>query len=164
MNNRQPYFKRFLLLYVLLATLTTGGIFFATTAGGDTTAPPSTYTKPIPRKPVSLVGTWHQTKGMPGVTMTAEVSGDGIQINMHFDRDNIGGIFWMGSFDTSDKTDQSFTVTSMPDPDAKKALKNSLFGDSVEKTKKFTYKDGEITYEFSMMGVESTVHLSKDKK
>jgi hypothetical protein len=160
--NRQPYFKRFLLLYVLLATLTTGGIFFATAAGGDTTAPPSTYTKPIAQKPVSLVGTWHQTKGMPGVTMTAEVSGDGIQIDMKMDTTH--GVFWMGSFDTSDKTDQSFTVISMPDPDAKKALKNSLFGDSVEKTKKFTYKDGEITYEFSMMGVESTVHLSKDKK
>jgi hypothetical protein len=163
MSNRQPFLKRFILLYVLLATLTAGGIFFATAAGGDSTAPPSTYTKPIPAKPVSLVGTWHQTKGMPGVTMTADVSGDGIQINMHFDRDNVGGIFWAGSFDTSDKTGQSFTVTSLPDPDAQKALAGSLFGSS-EKTKKFTYKDGELTYEFSMMGVESIVHMSRGAK
>jgi hypothetical protein len=162
--NRQPYFKRFLLLYVLLAALTAGGIFFATTAGSNTTPPPSTYTKPIPNKPVSLVGTWHQSKGMPGVTMTAEVSGDGIQINMHFDRDNMGGVFWMGSFDTSDKTGQTFTVTSMPDPDAKKALKDSLFGDSAEKTKDFKYDNGDLSFEFSMMGVESTVHLSRGAK
>jgi hypothetical protein len=162
-ENRQPYFKRFLLLYVLLATLTAGGIFFATAAGGDTTAPPSTYTKPIPHKPVSLVGTWKQTKGMPGVTMTAEVSGDGIQINMHFDRDNIGGVYWMGSFDTSDKTAQTFTVTSLPDPDAQKALAGSMFGSS-EKTKKFHYDNGDLTFEFSMMGAESTVHMARGKQ
>jgi hypothetical protein len=68
-----------------------------------------------------------------------------------------------GSFDTSDKTGQSFTVTSLPDPDAQKALAGSLFGSS-EKTKKFTYKDGELTYEFSMMGVESIVHMSRGAK
>lgn len=161
MPNRQPFLKRFLVLYVLLAVLTAGGIYFAVSANDATTAAASPYTKSIPAKPVSLVGNWHQTKGMPGVTMTAEISGDSIQINMHFDRDNIGGIFWMGSFDTSDKTG-SFTVTSIPDPDAQKVLAGSMLASS-EKTKKFTYKDGDLSYEFSMMGVESTVHLSRGK-
>lgn len=163
MSKRQPMLKRFLALYALLATITAGGIIFAVAANDASTAQGSTYTKPaIPAKPVSLVGNWHQTKGMPGVTMTAEVSGDGIQINMHFDRDDMTGIFWMGSFDTSDKTAQKFNVTSLPDPDARKALAGSLFGSS-EKTKKFNYDNGDLSFEFSMMGVESTVHMTRGK-
>lgn len=156
------FLKRFIALYALLAILTSGGIYFAVSAADANKATASQHTKAISAKPASLVGAWHQTKGMPGVTMTAEVSGDGIQVNMHFDRDNIGGVFWMGSFDTSDKTGQSFTITSLPDPDAKKVLKGSLFGSS-ETTKKFTYNNGDLSYEFSMMGVESTVHLSRGK-
>jgi hypothetical protein len=94
--------------------------------------------------------------------MKAEISGDSIQVNMEIDgRDgNTGGVFWMGSFDTSDKRSQTFTVTSMPDPDAKKALQNSLFGSS-EGTKKFTYDNGDLSFEFSMMGAESTVHMTR---
>lgn len=161
MSNRQPFLKRFIALYALLAALTVGGIFFATVANDASTAQGSTYTKPaIPPKPVSLVGNWKQTKGMPGVTMTAEVSGDSIQINMRFDRDDMTGIFWMGSFDASDQTATKFTVTSLPDPDARKALAGSLFGSS-EKTKKFHYDDGDLSFEFSMMGVESTVHMTR---
>lgn len=152
-------YKRFIASYAAIAALAGGGIYYAV-SNADAAPKKNPAVTTVNTKPVSLVGDWHQTKGMPGVTMRAEISGDGIQVNLHFDRDNVGGIFWMGSFDTSDQRSQSFTVTSLVDPDGQKVLDSSLFATS-EHTKKFTYKDGDLSFEFSMMGVESIVHLSR---
>ena len=152
--------KRFIACYAAIAVLAGGGVY-AAVANADA-SPKKSHTVTVESKPVSLVGDWHQTKGMPGVTMRAAISGDSIQVNLKFDRDNMGGIFWMGSFDTSDQRSQSFTVTSLVDPDGQKVLDSSLFATSEHK-KKFTYKDGDLSFEFSMMGVESTVHLARGK-
>lgn len=153
--------KRFIVSYVAIAILTGGGIYY--TVSNADAEPKKPHTVTVESKPVSLIGDWHQTKGMPGVTMRASISVDGIQVNLEFDRDNLGGIFWMGSFDTSDKRSKSFTVTSLVDPDGQKVLNDSLFATS-EHTKKFTYKDGDLSFEFSMMGAESTIHLARGAK
>jgi hypothetical protein len=151
--------KKLLVIFAVLATLV--ALYDVVTMGRGQAA-----TDNKPAKPISLVGTWHQTEGMPGVTMTAEISGDGIQVNMEIksQEGDEHGTFWMGSFDTSDKFGDHFVVTSLPDPDAKKAMKGSLFGDDAESSKKYTYDHGDLSFEFSMMGIESTVHMSKGDK
>lgn len=112
-----------------------------------------------PDIPESLIGNWYQTNSENGIFATASVyPSDSIQINLKT-RDG-SSIYWMGSFQVSDKkpTD-SFTVVSKADPDA---LAMSIFG-SQDSEKTFSYKDGDLSYKFTMLGTTSTVHLSKHK-
>lgn len=114
-----------------------------------------------PPKISTLVGDWEQinVEGT-GVQMRASVnSNDSIQIRM-LTRDS-SEVYWMGSFQVSDKNpDEAFAIESNADPDAQKWMRESLFG-SQDSTKIFAYKNGEISYDFTMMGVTSTVRLVK---
>lgn len=119
------------------------------------------YGNPLhqPTKPVSgtsLVGPWHQVSGMPNVTMTAEVYTDSIQIAMK--TGSTTGIFWLGTFDE----DQVPTgkINSLPDQDA---LANDIFA-SNETIKTFIYQDGILSFDFSIMGVHSTVRMTRGAK
>ena len=113
------------------------------------------------KAPKSFVGDWYQTNSSDdGVYMTASVSAnDSIQITMKT-RDS-SAVYWMGSFQVSDKkTSDSFKLESKADPDAQKWMASSIFG-SQDKSKMFEYKNGDISYKFTMVGVTKTVHLSK---
>ncbi|QEQ93540.1 hypothetical protein SEA_GIRLPOWER_41 [Streptomyces phage GirlPower] len=113
------------------------------------------------KAPKSFVGDWYQTNGKDtGVYMTAAVSSnDTIQI--HLKTRDSGGVYWMGSFQVSDKkTSDSFKLESKADPDAQKWMASSIFG-SQDKSKSFKYEDGDLSYEFTMVGVTKTIHLSK---
>lgn len=113
------------------------------------------------KAPKSFVGDWYQTNSSDnGVYMTASVSAnDSIQITMKT-RDS-SAVYWMGSFQVSNKkTSDSFKLESKADPDAQKWMASSIFG-SQDKSKMFEYKNGDISYKFTMLGVTKTVHLSK---
>lgn len=115
----------------------------------------ATDSKPADDKPVNFIGTWHQVKGNPDFVMTAEISFGSIQINMKT-RDG-SNVYWMGTFDT-DMTDiKHFTMISTGDQDA---MANMIFA-SQDPTKKFTYRDGTLSFDFTIMGTTTTVHLSK---
>jgi uncharacterized protein YfaP (DUF2135 family) len=109
--------------------------------------------------PVSLTGKWHQTEGPKNVRMTAEIYGGSIQIDMESREATYP--YWLGTFDSDRNTRKPFKVVSIGDPDA---MSQSIFG-SNEKTKPFTYKDGLISFEFSMFHGQQrvTVKLEKDK-
>lgn len=108
------------------------------------------------KTPATLVGNWKQSgDDLNGITFTAEVAKSSIQINMET-RDS-SSIYWLGSFDTETDPASLFQVTSLGDTDA---MSESLFG-SRDKTKKFSYEDGRLSYEFKMMGTTKTVHLVK---
>ncbi|QEQ94658.1 hypothetical protein SEA_SOSHI_45 [Streptomyces phage Soshi] len=113
------------------------------------------------KAPKSFVGDWYQTNGKDtGVYMTAAVSSnDTIQI--HLKTRDSGDVYWMGSFQVSDKkTSDSFKLESKADPDAQKWMASSIFG-SQDKSKMFEYKNGDISYKFTMVGVTKTIHLAK---
>lgn len=113
------------------------------------------------KAPKSFVGDWYQTNSSDdGVYMTASVSAnDSIQITMKT-RDS-SAVYWMGSFQVSDKkTSDSFKLESKADPDAQKWMDDSIFG-SQDDSKVFTYKNGDLSYEFTMVGVTKTIHLAK---
>lgn len=107
--------------------------------------------------PVTLDGKWHQVEGLKGTYMTATVYGGSIQIDMS-SRD-ASYIYWLGTFDTDKSTSKPFETISLGDTDA---MALSIFG-SNSKTKTFSYKDGIISYEFTMLGSTTTVKLAKNK-
>jgi hypothetical protein len=147
------WMKRYLVITTLMAILVGAGIYFAVASSDANAESPVAVVQPTH---VSLVGEWKQTNsGIPGVVMTAEISGDSIKIYMKMSK--TAGVFWLGSFNTSRETSQSFTVNSVGNVEA---MKYDLYASS-EKTKTFTYKDGDLSYQFSIMGVSTIVHLSR---
>jgi hypothetical protein len=99
-------------------------------------------------QPVNLVGTWNQKSGDGGVTMTATITSDG-KISIGMSSDVISGAYWAGTFKTS-STDGQIVSKADGDPQL-----------SQDTTKTFTYKDGDLSFEFSMLGNSATVHLQR---
>ncbi|QAY17165.1 hypothetical protein SEA_MADAMATO_47 [Streptomyces phage Madamato] len=144
---------------LLISLLALASISLLTGCGSDDKAETTVDAKPP--QVSTLVGDWEQSNTEEtGVRMSASVnSDDSIQIRM-LSRDS-SGIYWMGSFQISDKSpDDAFKIESKADPDAQKWMRESIFG-SQDTTKIFAYKNGEISYDFTMMGVTSTVRLVK---
>lgn len=110
------------------------------------------------KNPTSLIGEWHQVNKNPDGYMTASIDAGSIQVDLH-GRDS-RSIFWMGSFEGDRQPTGKFTVVSIPDPDARYTMKHSLMA-SDEPTKTFTYDNGDLSYEFSMAGTSTIVHLTK---
>jgi hypothetical protein len=147
-------FKKVLVLLAALAAL------FCLIGCGSTQGASNDKTTQVAAAtlPESFNGKWHQTKGMDGIVMDAVVTGESIQINMTFTKNDTTGVFWMGSFDSAQAT--SGLMYSLGDQDA---MKNMIFA-SNETTKTFNYKDGDLSFGFSIMGAKTTVHLSRGAK
>jgi hypothetical protein len=110
----------------------------------------------IPTAPISLDGHYHQTKDdIPNTTMSADISGNVIQINLKYN--GLTEPYWVGSFNPGDDITQTFQVLSNADS---AQMSESIFR-SQDPTKTFTYQDGDLSYEFTLRGVTTTVHLSK---
>ena len=112
-----------------------------------------------PSVPESFVGEWDQTNTeiFNGMEMEAQITAGAIQINAE-SRDGDSSIYWLGTFPGDKSTAKSFKTTSIGDSDA---MERSLLG-SQDKTKTFEYKDGRITFEFTIMGNTKTVILEKE--
>lgn len=134
------------LLLIVISALVVAAGFFVVPMGQDNEKS---------EIPTSLIGNWAQVNGEPDATMTAEITGEAIQINMET-RDS-SSIYWLGSFDTTGDLTTTFDVESQGDQDA---MALSLFG-SGDPTKTFAYKDGKISYGFTIMGSTTTVYLAK---
>lgn len=123
--------------------------------GSDTASGQSS--KEVPVTVPSMIGTWKQSNSDTGdILAQAEITAGSIQINLKT-RDS-SDIYWLGSFDTDTDPAVLSEVTSLGDSDA---MANSLFG-SQDKTKKFAYDNGELTYKFTMLGTTKTVRLVKE--
>lgn len=139
--------KKLLFVFVILAAFT--ALYDLTIGLGNSHSVSAS-------EPTSLKGNWRQIdSGIPKAVMSAVISDNKIEITLHME-DTLG-IFWTGTFDTSKNSSETFMVISEGDQDV---LAKSLYG-SNEKTKKFSYKNGDLSYEFSILGVSTTVHLSK---
>jgi hypothetical protein len=109
-----------------------------------------------------ITGDYHQTaNGVKGDIMSATVKDGKITVDMLLDPGTEGdskaeGTYWDGSFDTSNTSD-SFTVVS----DANLAMLNTSVLGSQDDTKTFDYKNGDLSFPFEMLGIKTTVHLSK---
>jgi hypothetical protein len=96
----------------------------------------------------NLDGTW-KSSDLP---MVAHISNNTIEIDVVDGGET--DLYWKGTFDS---TASDGTQTSFPD---KTALSHSMLG-SLANSKKFTLKDGELSYMFSILGHARTVYLKR---
>jgi hypothetical protein len=117
----------------------------------------ATTTQGTPSRPVILDGHWHQTKsGISAAVMDATVKNNEIQINVTMSGESTG-LYWKGSFDSGGSNLDPFSITSVGDT---KAMDLSLYA-SQDSSKVFYYHNGVLSYPFSIMGVSTTVELSR---
>lgn len=108
----------------------------------------------------SLVGEWHQINADEvGVDMVATVNPASIQIDVKT-REGSHSVYWLGTFETDQDLSKKIDIVSNADSDAQMQMDASIFG-SQSKTKQFTYENGELTFEFTIMRTTSTVRLQK---
>lgn len=107
-------------------------------------------------------GTWNQTSGMDGVDMTADIEDGTITVTMHLKDES--GVYWIGSFEggSIDNTPNTGVLVSQGDVHA---MANLLLA-SQASTKEFTFnsKTHDLSFQFSMLGATSTVHMSRSSE
>lgn len=104
--------------------------------------------------PVAWNGVWVSDPEF----MSAKIVGDLITIDIV--TTDSKSLFWKGTWPVATKAAKDNETIEIASKGDVEALGMSIMGSS-EKIKTFTYKDGEITFEFSMMGTTKTVHVKK---
>jgi hypothetical protein len=104
--------------------------------------------------PVSFTGAW--TAQINESTFVATITGDGIEIQWN-QGDDISALYWKGTFPAPLNVHKGdlFNVTSAGDT---AAMADSMLA-SQNATKMFTYDNGTLSFELTVMGVKQTVHL-----
>jgi hypothetical protein len=97
---------------------------------------------------------------MSGTTMTAIITDGKISIDIDLVGQNTTGLYWSGSFDTRVRTNSVFNINSTGD----RALMDAKLFASQDANKIFSYKNGDLSFQFSMLGMTSTVHLSRSSE
>lgn len=72
--------------------------------------------------------------------------------------DGLSGLYWAGDFDFGSDISSNEVVTSEVD---ESQMGRGLLT-SGSSTKEFTYEDGSIFFEFSIMGVTETIELTEN--
>lgn len=101
-------------------------------------------------EPVDMTGTWTSVGDTPS-QFEADISTDEIVVEIVSDGAKM--LYWKGTFDHS----QSPTFTSVAD---KEALNGSLLGSTAD-DKEFAYSNGELSFEFTVMGTTTTVRMQQ---
>lgn len=103
---------------------------------------------------VDLTGVWVQTDGTQAENMTAQISHGEIQIVLQLNTRT--ATYWDGSFDYDQVQPgvTSFDVTSQSSHPL------SIFASKLD-SKKFSYKNGVLSYDFKIVGTDRTIELRK---
>lgn len=116
--------------------------------GGDTAETQQT--------PPDLVGEWEQVnKNSEDSYQTATITADTITVN--WVTPDSKALYWAGSYDAPTTADEPYTWESVNDTEQ---TETAILA-SGDDTKKFTYQDGQISYDVTAMGVTTTVKLEK---
>lgn len=105
-------------------------------------------------EPVDLTGSWVTTDDA-SVVMTAAVSNGEIEIVWVDEAESISALYWVGT--VPDEVTSGDIFVSEAD---RNALDTSLLGSQSE-TKAFTYADGTLSYDLTVMGVTQTITLER---
>lgn len=106
--------------------------------------------------PPDLTGEWVQSNSESEDSyQAATITEDTITIN--WVSPDSKALYWAGTFEAPNSTDEPYTWESKNDTEQ---TSTAILASSDE-TKKFTYENGEISYDVSAMGVTTTVKLEK---
>lgn len=110
------------------------------------------------KEKINLDGTWSQiNSNSDTMYQMAGISGDKIEVRW-IDKDNdTEYLYWVGSVKLPKNPGNEFTWDSENDISK---TSNALMASS-DKTKTFTYSDGQISFQVSFMGATTTVKLEK---
>lgn len=102
-----------------------------------------------------LTGSWVEVSDA-GTIMTADVSGDTIEIYWTYTEDDTKALYWSGSFEAPTSSG-TYTWDSV---NYHEKTDHALMA-SGDDTKSFTYAEEQITFDVTALGVTKTVHLEK---
>lgn len=145
------------ILAVLMATMMSVSIAACGSSGGsaDTETTPE-VAEETEEEPLDLTGTWTSSED-EGSYQEATISENTIEINWISDAGATKSIYWIGTYSPPTENLDEYSWTS--ERDVEKTASALLA--SSDDTKNFTYKDGKITYEVSVMGTTTTYELSQ---
>jgi hypothetical protein len=103
--------------------------------------------------PTELTGDWSASSSSSSSTFDAVVTNDAIVVYLTLDESR--GLYWSGTFEESAVNGQDI----VSDADVE-ALEASLFGSQSE-AKTFIFTNGEIVFEFTIVGVTTDVKLQR---
>lgn len=127
-------------------------------SGTSASVPATTISSPSPElEPLSLDGKWKQSNSNAEDAWQAiTIAKDTIEIYWISDGDT-RSIYWIGSYVPPKTADDAYKWVSKRD---KKKTDNAILASS-DATKKFTYEDGVLSYEVSLMGTARTVKAER---
>lgn len=112
-------------------------------------------------EPADLTGIWvaeHETDASS--YMTATIDSDSIHVYFYTPDGETSALYWSGTYvaptePTEEGAEYTWTSEANHDETDKALLASS------DDTKQFTYKDGDLSFPISMMGVQSTIHMKR---
>ena len=114
--------------------------------------------EPEAATPPDLTGEWKQVNSNSDDTYHAATIQDGtIEINWVMEADDTKALYWAGTYIAPETADEPYTWDSEND----KEKTGSALLASGDDTKTFTYQNGQLSYDASMMGITQTVKLEK---
>ena len=108
-------------------------------------------------EPVDLTGEWKQTNPHdPESFQSATITADTIEV--YWNATDAKSLYWAGTIEVPEDGSTSFTWDSVND----KSKTDSAMLASGDDTKKFTYENGELSYEVTALGTTMTVRLAQE--
>lgn len=133
----------------------------AEATGNQTTEPvaaPTTEEAP-PAEPLDLTGHWKQVNSATAEEswMEAQIADGVVEVHLVYDGGDTKSLFWAGTYLAPTEPGESYSWESQNDHTK---TDGSILGSSSE-TKTFTYADGQLSWEFSMMGTTSVIRAER---
>ena len=105
--------------------------------------------------PLDLTGSWKQVNADGDTYMSAVIKGKTITVSWVSDDGDTKSLYWKGSYTAPTDAVDSYEWTSKGDTET---MAKSLMA-STDKTKDFSYEDGQLTCEASALGSTKTVRM-----
>lgn len=108
-----------------------------------------------------LTGEWEQAHNNSDLLWySAKITEDTIKVYWTTNGGNTTSLYWSGTFSPPQNNDEHYSWESQKD---ESEMDESIFA-SMDNEKTFTYKDGEISYSMSALGIETSIVLEKTKE
>jgi hypothetical protein len=115
-----------------------------------------TQSTPKAAEPLNLVGEWEQSNKNSQTSYQSAIITD-TTIEVYWVAPDTKSLYWAGSYKAPTETTENYSWDSENDT----SKTESALLASGDTTKKFSYSNGEISYEVTALGVTTTVRLAK---
>lgn len=127
-------------------------VFLLAACGGDASGK-----APVNDTPPDLKGEWKQVNSNSEDSYQSATISDGM-IEVYWVTEDEKALYWAGTYEAPTSASEPYSWSSQNDHE-KTDMALLASGDD---QKTFTYEDGQISYEVSLMGTTSTIKLEKE--